>query len=96
MTAETLSALAGLVGSLAFSYVPGLQSWYAKQATEKKRLIMALLLVGITVAAYGASCARWFSLGLVVTCDQAGLEGLVRVFVLALVANQGTYLITKG
>ena len=47
VTPEFLAAVAGVVLSLAFSYVPGLRDWYEALAGEFKRLIMAgVLLVG--------------------------------------------------
>jgi hypothetical protein len=38
----------------------------------------------------------WKVVDPLVTCDQAGLVGLVKVFILALIANQATFTLTKG
>ena len=91
MTPETLSQIFGVAMSLAFSYVPGLQAWYAALEPITKRLVMAGGLVLISVAAYGLACTGQYG-GL--TCDQPGVVKAVQVFVAALIANQATYLIS--
>lgn len=94
MSAETLALIAGAVLSLAFSYIPGLNTKYAEMAEETKRLIMAGCLLLVAGLAYADACLAWGLFGSSVTCDQAGVLGLVRVFVLALVANQAVYKLT--
>lgn len=91
MSADQLAAIAGVVLSLAFSYIPGLSDWYGALESVYKRLLMAGLLVVVACAVFGLSCG-----GLVayVTCDKAGALGLVNALVAALVANQSTYLLS--
>lgn len=90
LTPEFLAAVAGVVLSLAFSYVPGLRDWYEALAGEFKRLIMAGVLLLVAIALYALGCA-----GIVsgVSCDQGGIIRLVWVFVTALVTNQSTYML---
>lgn len=88
MSSELLAAIAGVVLSLAFSYIPGLSTKFAKLQSSTKRLIMAGLLLLVGGAAFGLSCADVFA---TVTCDQAGGLGLVSHFIMALIANQGAY-----
>jgi len=92
MTATELSALAGIVLSLAFSYIPGLNTKFAELAAEYKRLIMLGVLFATAGAVYLIGCQGWFETG--ITCDQAGFTELVKAFIAAVVANQATYLIT--
>ena len=88
MSAEQLAAIAGLILSLCFSYIPGLSDWYGALDSTKKRLVMAILLLGIAGGAFGLSCANiWTS----VTCDKPGVLGLIQVLITALVANQAVY-----
>ncbi len=94
MSAELLSSVAGVLLSLIFSYTPGLNAKYDALATTQKRLVMLGALVVVSGGAFGLSCANWFNLP--ITCDQAGIEQLVNAFILALMANQATYLVTKG
>ena len=91
MNSEQLAAVAGLVLSLAFSYVPGLSDWYGALEATRKRLVMAGLLLVVTVGVFGFSCG---GLANIVTCDKAGAWALVNAFIAALVANQATYQIT--
>lgn len=95
MTTEQLSAIAGVILALAFSYIPGLNTWFAALQSEYKRLIMIGLMFITAGAAFGLSCAGLApQLGINITCDQAGAITLVMAFIAAVVANQATYLIT--
>ena len=94
MTATELGSIAGIVLSLAFSYVPGLKGTYDKLSGDYKRLVMAALLLVTAGAVLGLSCAGMLAN---VECTQAGALGLLKVFIAALIANQGTYLLSpKG
>lgn len=92
MTAEELSAIAGVVLSLAFSYVPGVSEWFDGLAKSYKQLLMGALLVIVAGSIFGLACGGVLD---VVVCDRAGALGLVKVLIAALIANQSTYLITK-
>jgi hypothetical protein len=88
MTSAFLASAAGVVVSLAFNYIPGLNTWFAKQTTEIKRLLMLAVLVLVALGAYGLSCAGWWP---TVTCDEAGIKTLLTALFLAAVANQTAY-----
>jgi len=92
MDEKLLSLLAGIALSLGFSYIPGLKEWFEKQETRIKRLVMVGALLVISGGIFGLSCSGWWSW---VSCDQAGVKGLVEGFVYALIANQSTYTLTK-
>jgi hypothetical protein len=95
MTPELLSSVSGIILSLLFSYLPGLSTWYETLTATYKRLVMLALLALTSLSAFGFSCLGWlpyFNLNL--ACDQKGGVELLTAFVLALVANQSTYLIT--
>ena len=95
MSAENLSLTAGTVLSLVFSYVPGAKGWYMQFDPQVKRLIMLGLIILSTGAVYGLACFGWGTeLGITLSCDQAGLVGLLRQAVLAIIANQGIYAIS--
>ena len=91
MSSELLASIAGIVLSLAFSYVPGLSPRFALLEPVYKRLIMVVLILVVALCSFGLSCAGWWP---TVTCDQAGLAGLIESFVAALIANQATYLLS--
>lgn len=95
MSIDTLTMIAGAALSLAFSYIPGLNSKFDGLAPEYKRLIMAGLMLAIAAAAYGLACAGLGEqLGIPVACDQAGAIGLLRAWLLAVIANQAAYAVT--
>jgi hypothetical protein len=91
MSAEQLAAIAGVILSLLFSYVPGLSNWYGGLDSVKKSLFMAGMLVIVAVAVFGLSC--WNVIAYV-TCDRSGALGLLGVLIAALIANQSTYLLS--
>lgn len=93
MTSDQLSAVAGVVLSLAFSYVPGLSDWWGAKEPTVKRLIMAMLLLLVAAGAFGLSCANVVSN---IACSRDGVLGIVNAFVAALVANQAAYLISPN
>lgn len=92
MSSEFISSIAGIILSLAFSYVPGLSEWYAELDGRSKRLVMLALLVVVAFGSYGFSCTGINGLGL--TCDRPGLETLLWSLVAAMASNQSAFLIT--
>lgn len=91
MTVEQLGAIAGVILSLLFSYVPGLNDKFNSLSATVKRLIMAGLLLLVAIGALALSCAQ---VVVTVECTQAGLLALINVYIAALVANQAAYMIT--
>lgn len=102
MTAETFSAIAGALLSLAAAYLPGFSGWFAGLGPVWKR---ALLLGMLALAAGGClaiGCAGWGvelarALGEPApSCDAPGVLQATRAFVMALLANQATYQMTAA
>lgn len=98
MTADLLAGTAAIILSLVFSYIPGLNTWYAALQKELKQLIMLGLVVIVAAAAYGLACAGVLAdlTGIPLACDQAGLLGLFRAVVVAIVANQSVYSVSPN
>jgi hypothetical protein len=93
MDGFTLGTIAGSVSSLAFSYFPGLASWFAGLTGDKKSLFNLVVLVTVAIGIYVSNCYGIYQIGL--TCDQAGILDLVKIFFAALVGSQATYVATK-
>ena len=94
MTPESLALLSGVILSLAFSYVPGLRQWYDGLTPDRKRLVMLAALFVAVAGTFALSCTGY---GDQFACTTAGAYDAVSVFLLAMVANQATYLVTpKG
>lgn len=91
MTTEQLASIAGIVLSLLFSYIPGLNVWFGLLDPLYKRLIMAGLLILVAAASFGLSC---YGLWPTVECSQAGALGLIEILVAALIANQAAFLLS--
>ena len=89
---EILAAIAGAALSLAFSYLPGLNTKYAALETTRKKLIMAGLLAAVAAVVYGLGCGGILQIGL--TCSKDGLVQLVWIYILAIMANQGVFTLT--
>ena len=85
---EYVLALAGVVLSLAFEYVPKLHSWYNSQTDNYQKLIMLSAIAGVVFGTLGLSCVEWLN---VFACDAVGVREAVSTFVLAVVFSQGTH-----
>ena len=96
MTPEILAAVAGIILSLAFSYVPGLRTRFAELPKETHQLAMLGLLIIVAAGSYGLACAGILTelFGVALACDKSGLLGLIRALVFAVMANQGVYQLT--
>ena len=92
LTPAVLAAIAGAVLSLAFSYIPGLNTTFADLKAETKKLIMAGILLVVSAAIFGLGCAGIVQSG--ITCDQQGIVQLVWIFISAVMANQSTFMLT--
>lgn len=96
MNASFLAAIAGIILSLFFGYVPGLAEWFDGLQAAYKRLIMAVLILLVAAGSVGIACAGYATLlGVPVTCDQAGFVATIQAAVAALIANQATYTLFK-
>jgi hypothetical protein len=96
ITPEILSAVAGILISLGFSYIPGLNIKFALFTPEQKRLVMLLLTALTAVIMFGLACAGVVKdlFGLVLACDRDSALVLARSFVYAAVTNQTAYQLT--
>jgi hypothetical protein len=95
VTADILAGFAGILLSLAFSYIPKVSDWYATLTSQYKSLIMLAALAVAALAAFGLSCAGLGDIaGVTLTCDQPGVYVAIRAFVAAAIANQTTYLLS--
>lgn len=90
MSAEELVAIAGVIISMLFEYLPKLHDWYNAQPDNYQRLMMLGLMLAAALGAYGLSCAgvvdAW-------ACDKGGLLSMIKVFLAAVIANQATYVV---
>lgn len=95
ITSTELTAAAGVLLSLVFSYVPNINTWYAAKPPEEKRAIMLGLIVAVALVTFGIACAGLGpDFGIKATCDRAGAIGMFQAIVLAAIANQTTYMVT--
>ena len=95
MTPETLSSIAGVILSLAFSYLPGLKRWYGTLDGTAKRLVMFAVLSATALGLYALACTPYAELlGISLSCDASCAVMLLRLLLSALIANQATYSLT--
>ena len=90
-TVGGITAIAGIVLSLLFSYVPGLNTWYYKQDKQAQGLVMAGILFLVVASLYGLGCSNLIG-GF--SCGFPSIWKLLGLFIQSLVANQVTYAIT--
>ena len=89
LTPEILGTIAGAVLSLLFSYIPGLNAWFAAFDETRKRGIMALLLLIVALAVFGLGCAGIVVIGL--ACSSQGAIQLAWIYILAIIGNQSVF-----
>jgi len=89
----TIPMVAGAILSLFFSYVPGVEAWYNGLDPALKRVVMLVLILCTAGGIYALGCAGMVTT--TVACDKAGLVQAVNIFFSVLIANQGTFLLTK-
>lgn len=87
---EEISAAAGILLSLGFSYLPGLKERFAALAPSHKRMVLLALLAVTAGAIFALSCLRpgWLP---GTSCSEAGAWELARIFVVAVIANQAAF-----
>lgn len=88
LTPELVAAvLAGFL-SLAFTYIPGLNSWFASLAEDMKKALMGALTILTAFVIYILACTP--SLGFpYVSCPTGGIWELLGIILVALGVNQG-------
>lgn len=92
MTPETLALYSGVVLSLVFSYVPGIESKYKGLDVAWKQLVMLGLLVLVAIGIFSIACAGMAGdFGLTATCDKNGVVEIIKILIMASIANQATY-----
>ena len=92
---DLLLAVAGIVLSLAFTYIPKLKDWWAALNDLQAPLMLGIIFV-VSAAYFGLACTPLAAqLGIQVACTAEGAVTVALAFVKIVVANQATYLLTK-
>jgi hypothetical protein len=90
MEGNIVVLVAGAILALLFGYVPGLRQWFEALDGVRKAQVMAGLLLLAAAGTFGASCyTPWVA----VECTEAGFWQLVELFIMAVIANQATYML---
>ena len=93
LTPEWLTLAAGAVLSLAFSFVPGLNVWYAAKSETFKKWFMVGMLCAVSGVLITSMCLSVIVIeGL--TCSEIGIGTFLETLLLAILANQGVYGLT--
>ena len=90
MTPLFITTLAASILSVIFEYALFLHDQYNKLSDTAQRLIMLGMLVVVVGGAFGLGCVHWVTSW---PCTQAGAKDAVYALILAIAANQGTFLL---
>lgn len=90
LTPEWLAIAAGAVISLLFSYIPGLNVWYAGKSEQFKKLFMLGVLVVVTGVLIAAMCLNIITIQGAV-CEKASLMTFLFSLALAVMSNQSVF-----
>lgn len=88
MSPEELVALLGVILSLVFAYFPWIKDWFDGLDSVWKPLLNAGLLLVLALGLVGLGC---LDLAYYFECSQAGVIEALKVWVMAVIANQATY-----
>jgi phosphoglycerol transferase MdoB-like AlkP superfamily enzyme len=91
LSADVLAGLAGMVISLACSYVPGIAPLWGTLDGAWKRLVMAVMLIVVSIVIVVLACAGVLQ---GVECSRNGVWAVLSALFSALVVNQSVYAIT--
>ena len=81
--------------SLAFSYIPGLNTKFAALDVQQKKLSMLGLLVLVAGAVFGLACTKYGAMiGIPFACDEQSAIELGKILIAAAVANQAMFSLT--
>ena len=87
-TPELITAIVAMIFSLLFAYFPALRTWYAGLQSGVKASVMLALLCLTSVAVFILAAN-----GVIVTTEPVTMTLFLKVFFLAVVANQTTYIL---
>jgi len=94
--AVLIVAITGVLISLLFRYLPGLKTWYEKQSGYKALIMIGLMLL-VSIIYFGLGCWALIAvrLHIIVACTANGAIDLALAFVVAVLSNQSTYILTQ-
>ena len=88
MESFNIGAVAGVVLSLLFKYIPGLNVLFEQLDPEQKELVMLGIMITAVGVVYGLGCFGWLD---IYACGSEGLKQAVFAIVGAILGNQGAY-----
>jgi hypothetical protein len=91
---NAIAALAGMLLSLSFRYVPGLKNWFERLSSEGKSGVMAVMIVIAGIGTLLWQCSS--SEDSMINCLSLGWKEYARAVFSALVTNQATHQITPS
>jgi len=90
---DVIVMIAGSVLSMSFTYIPKFNVWFAMKSNEFKQFTMLILMFVSTAAIFGLGCANLIQINNFI-CDKTTAAHFVYTFVLAVMSNQSTYMVT--
>lgn len=90
---DVIVMVAGAILSLAFTYIPKFNVWFALKSAEFKQLTMLIIMFVTTGVLFALGCFEFININNFV-CDKATATQFVYTFILAVISNQSTHMIT--
>lgn len=88
----SIAAISGVILSVLADWIPGFSPWYASQGYQKKRLVMAGLVLLTAVAIFLLAC---YSPLVYAECSERGAWELVELVTAVLIGNQSAHMLFK-
>jgi hypothetical protein len=91
MTEEIIAIAAGVVLSVVFEVYPRAKGWFEVKTPAQKYLVMTGFGAGIVAVVLGLGCFDLFGLSEEFSCDQAGVEKAISLWVTYFMSNQTVF-----
>jgi hypothetical protein len=91
---NVIAALAGMILSFAFRFIPGLKTWFEGLSSEGKSGVMAIVIVAAGVGTALWQCSSPEGGATMADCLSLGWRQYAAAIFSALVTNQATHQIT--
>jgi hypothetical protein len=95
ITMEQLQYVVGAVVSALFMYLPFLANWYYQHAEDRRKYIMAGVVMAVSLLIFGVNCLEWQLPDVIqapgMYCTAEGIVDYIGIVIKVLIGNQVIY-----
>ncbi len=91
VTSDMIAGAAGILLSLAFSYIPKFKDWFSALTDTQQRGLFGFALILVAIGSFSLACVHLTGLPFLLECSSTGAVGLGMALVSAFVTSQTTH-----